>query len=101
MKTNKKASLGQNKSTAVPKRQPQSATTAAKTEYDLFWKDGIAALQAREFETIEVAIDAIMQEVGKKTGGCDAEQLEFMRTVFLTDPMLIEQLRKLLKIRSH
>lgn len=100
MKTNKKASVQQDKSKAVPKRQPKSTTTPVKSEYELFWKESIASLQTREFESIEAAVDAVVMEVGNKTGGCDAEQLDFMRTVFLTDPMLMDQLGKFLKIKS-
>lgn len=84
--------------TAPPAAGVQKSARAFDEETAKFWKESVQILAAKAYPNIEAAVDALVAEVGRKMGKPQEGQVEFLRTLFLNDPSLLEALRRQLKI---
>jgi hypothetical protein len=84
--------------TAPPAAGVQKSVRAVDESTEKFWKESVQLLASKAYPNIEAAVDALVDEVGKKMGKPQDGQAEFLRTLFLNDPSLLEALRRQLKI---
>ena len=67
-----------------------------------YWDEALDSLQERSFETVDAAVDAIISEVLKKIEIADStEARHVLQTIFMSDPELERDLRRVLSIREH